>query len=116
MFKLSCNTTLKKVIECYIVRFLDQWWKGVTRTFKYCCENPIGLSNVYLFERGFSSFTYIKAKHRNKLHVKDDLQFYLTKLEPNIEELCQKKQTHSFSLVFCKFYLKYLSKYILFVM
>jgi len=54
----------------------------------------IGFSTTYLCERGFSSLTYLKSKYRNKLNVEDDLRLYLTKLEPNIEELCKKKQAH----------------------
>jgi hypothetical protein len=45
-------------------------------------------------EKGYSSLTYIKSKYRNKLNVENDLKLYLTKLEPNIDQLCQQKQTH----------------------
>jgi hypothetical protein len=35
-----------------------------------------------------------KSKYRNKLNPEDDLRLYLTKLEPNIDQLCQQKQAN----------------------
>jgi hypothetical protein len=40
-----------------------------------------------------------KSKYRNKLEVDDDIRLYLTKLEPNIDQLYQQKP---FSLIFLK--------------
>lgn len=56
----------------------------------------VGFSTTYLCEKGFSSLTYVKSKYRNKLNVEDDLRLHLTKLEPNIDQLCQQKQAHSY--------------------
>ena len=49
----------------------------------------VKFSTTFLCERGFSSLIYVKCKYRNELNVEDDLRLYLTKLEPNINKLCQ---------------------------
>lgn len=48
---------------------------------------------IYFCENGFSSFTYnLTDKYRHKINVEDDLRMYLTKLEPNVDEICKQKQ------------------------
>lgn len=61
----------------------------IKRSIKHCCK----VSNwIYVCERGFSVLTYLKSKYRRKLNFEDDLRLYLSKLGPNIDQLCQKKQ------------------------
>lgn len=95
LVELSCDPTLKRK---YLNSTLLDFWVSVGKEYKelsnIAVKILIGFSTTYLCERGFSSLTYLKNKFRSKLNVEDDLRLYLTKLEPNIEELCKRKQAH----------------------
>jgi hypothetical protein len=54
-------------------------------------KNLIPFPSTYLCESAFSSLTYLKNKYRSKLAVENDLRLALTKIVPNIDELCCKK-------------------------
>lgn len=95
LIELSCDPTLKKL---YSSATLLDFWVSVKNEYPEISNNAvkvlIGFSTTYLCERGFSSLTYLKNKYRNKLNVEDDMRLYLTKFQPNIEELCKMKQAH----------------------
>lgn len=56
----------------------------------------IAFPSSYLVERGFSAVASLLTKKRNRLQIVDrgDLRMLLTKIEPNIEKLMKKHQTH----------------------
>jgi hypothetical protein len=52
----------------------------------------IGFPTTYLCEVTFSAVTMLKTKNRNRLNVENDLRVSLSKIEPQIEQLCSHKQ------------------------
>lgn len=97
LIEVSCDPTLKNKYLSSGTTLLD-FWIGVGKEHKElsipAVKFLVGFSTTYLCEKGFSSLTYLKSKDRNKLNVENDLRLYLTKLEPNIDQLCKQKQAH----------------------
>ncbi|KAK9694542.1 hypothetical protein QE152_g33471 [Popillia japonica] len=97
LIEVSCDPTLETK-HLNSGALLLEFWIGVRQEYKELSGNALkfllGFSTTYLCERGFTSLTYLKNKYRNKLNVEDDLRLYLTKLEPNIDQLCKEKQAH----------------------
>ena len=46
---------------------------------------------TYLCEQGFSALTVIKTKARNRLEPDHDMRIALSKIEPRIEDIINKK-------------------------
>ncbi len=47
-----------------------------------------------LCETAFSTLTYLKSKYRSKLIIENDLRLALTKINPNVNDICNQKQAH----------------------
>ncbi|KAL4125866.1 hypothetical protein QTP88_010103 [Uroleucon formosanum] len=98
LIEVSCDPSMKNKFLNSGTTLLDFWicvGKEQKELSSIAVKFLVGFSTTYLCERGFLSLTYVKCKYRNKLNVEDDLRLYLTKLEPNIDKLCQQKQAHS---------------------
>lgn len=97
LIEVSCNSTLKNKYLSSGTTLLD-FWIDVGKEHKELSSTAfkffVGFSTTYLCEKGFSSLNYLKSKYRNKLNIEDDLRLYLTKLEPDIDQLCKEKQAH----------------------
>ncbi|CAI6352993.1 unnamed protein product [Macrosiphum euphorbiae] len=98
LIEVSCDPSMKNKFLNSGTTLLDFWiyvGKEQKELSSTAVKFLVGFSTTYLCERGFSSLTYVKCKYRNKLNVEDDLRLYVTKLEPNIDKLCQQKQAHA---------------------
>ncbi|XP_067126358.1 zinc finger BED domain-containing protein 5-like [Centruroides vittatus] len=59
---------------------------------KKAIEDLLPFCTTYLCEKGFSTYTYLKDKYRNRLNAEPDLRLKLSDIEPNFELLCSIKQ------------------------
>ena len=75
---------------------LPQFWFSMSNTYPLVSEIAIKallpFPSTYLCETGFSSLLTIKTKNRNRLDVQHDLRCCLSKTEPRISQLVEKKQ------------------------
>lgn len=51
-------------------------------------------ATTYLCEKGFSTLTILKTKHRARLQVDNDMRLALTDIKPRIDQLCRSHQAH----------------------
>ena len=76
---------------------LDSFWLSVAEQYPAIAHSAIAVllpfSTTYLCELGFSSLTYIKSKHRERLRTIDqELRVSLSSVSPRIQTLCSRKQ------------------------
>jgi len=80
---------------------LTSFWIGVEKQYPKLAEIAVNqlipFPSTYLCESAFSSLIYLKNKYRSKLKVESNLRLSLTKIVPNIDELCSNKQLHDFN-------------------
>ena len=88
LIEVSWDPTLKNKYLTAGIILLD-FSIGIGKEYKELSNTAVkflvGFSTSNLYEKGFSSLTYLKSKSRNKLNIEDDLRLFLTNLEPNFE-------------------------------
>jgi zinc finger BED domain-containing protein 5/7/8/9 len=93
LLELSCDSTLKSEFKS---RLLIEFWLCALKEYPNLATRAITVlipfATTYLCERGFSTLTNMKTKYRNKLHVEADLRLALSKISPNFQHLCARKQ------------------------
>ena len=74
---------------------VPQFWCFILRTYPLVSQIAIKallpFPSTYLCETGFSSLLTIKTRNRNILEVEHDLRCCLSKIEPRISQLVEKK-------------------------
>lgn len=95
LIEISCEKNLKSL---YGQKALITFWIAVEKEYpvlsSMAVQYLLPFTTTYLCEKGFSSLTVLKTKFRNRLDVEDDLRLYLSKLTPDIQEICKGKQAH----------------------
>lgn len=82
---------------------------SVKNQYSIFAEKAIKLNyTTYMYEKGFSTFTYLKERHRNRLNTETDLRFKLLDNEPNFFVLPNR---HKFPIEDCFQLLTYLYSY-----
>ena len=75
---------------------LSHFWVRLKDSYPQATETPLHILiffvSTYLCKSGFSSLIQIKAKHRNRLAVEDDLRCALSQTTPHIQLLSENKQ------------------------
>lgn len=75
---------------------LTNFWHEMRSEHQTLCDvalkKLLPFSTTYLCEKGFSALTYIKTKHRSRLHPESDLMLAVTSLQPRIQRLVDQKQ------------------------
>ena len=57
-------------------------------------ETLLPFPSTYLLEPGFSTMTYLKGKSRNAPNIHAPLRVALSSIEPQLNDLTEKKQVH----------------------
>lgn len=93
LIELSCDSSLKVIFKD---RSLFDFWLSVINEYPVLSKKAIKIllpfCTTYLCEKGFSTYTYLKNKYRNRLNAEPDLRLKLSEIEPNFEHLCSTKQ------------------------
>lgn len=93
LLDLSSDNSLKAVFAHHS---LIDFWLSVKNEYPILAEKAIKIllpfCTTYLCEKGFSTYTYLKDKYRNRLNAEPDLRLKLSDIEPNFEFLCSTKQ------------------------
>ena len=75
---------------------VPQFWCSLLLTYPLVSQIVIKallpFPSTYLCETGFSSLLTVKTRNRNRLQVEHDLRCCLSKTEPRISQLVEKKQ------------------------
>ncbi|CAM2114817.1 unnamed protein product [Caretta caretta] len=83
----------------------NQFWCSVASEYPLVSEMALrvflSFPTTYECESGFSSRLTIKTKSRNRLDVKDDIRFALSKTTPGIKPLVSNKQHHPSQIFGC---------------
>ncbi len=92
LLELKCNESQRMNFKS---TKLSEFWIKAKNQYPelalIAIKNLIPFPSTYLCESAFSSLTYLKNKYRSKLAVENDLRLALTKIVPDINELCCKK-------------------------
>jgi len=92
LLELKCNESQRMNFKS---TKLSEFWIEAKNQYPelalIAIKNLIPFPSTYLCESAFSSLTYLKNKYRSKLAVENDLRLALTKIVPDINELCCKK-------------------------
>jgi hypothetical protein len=95
LIDLSCDGSLQQMFK---KMDLTEFWLVRQKEYPLISDKAVKFllvfSTTHLCECGFSSVIYIKNKYRNRLSIKPDLRLKLTKIEPDIRQLCLAKQAH----------------------
>lgn len=93
LIELSCDSSLKAIFKDHS---LIDFWLSIKNEYpvlsKKAIEVLLPFCTTYLCEKGFSTYTYLKDKYRNRLNAEPDLRLKLSDIEPNFELLCSIKQ------------------------
>ncbi|XP_023242702.1 zinc finger BED domain-containing protein 5-like [Centruroides sculpturatus] len=77
---------------------LSHFWLKVQNEYPELSDAALKVllpfATSYMCEIGLSQFLYLKSKYRNKLAIEPPLGLKLSKIEPEIPLLVNKKQTH----------------------
>jgi hypothetical protein len=96
LIELSCDLQLESRFKSMrITRF----WLSVRNEFpdlsKSAANCLMPFATKYLCEKAFCCLAFIKNKYRNTLkNVENELRLGLTQIEPDIQSLCERKQSH----------------------
>ncbi len=77
---------------------ITSFWLSVRNEFpdlsKSAANYLIPFATKYLCENAFSCLVFIKNKYRNTLkNVENELRLALTQIKPDIQSLCERKQS-----------------------
>ena len=77
---------------------LENFWLKIRNSHKDISDHALKIlitfTTTNLREFSFSSLLYIKNKYRTRLlDLESNLRLKITKIEPNIKHLCEKKQS-----------------------
>jgi hypothetical protein len=92
---LTSDTSLK-------LRFrresLTEFWVGTEEEHPHLCKKVINIllpfATSYLCETGCSGVAALKTKYRFMLNIESDLRVAISRLQPQYEKICCKKQPH----------------------
>lgn len=76
---------------------LGNFWASISDEYETLTTKALDVlvpfTSTELVERAFSSYVFIKNKHRNKLNAGPDLRIYLSTLEPDFKMLSGVRQS-----------------------
>ncbi len=78
---------------------ITSFWLSVRNEYpdlsKSAANYLMPFATTYLCEKAFSFLVFIKNKYKNTMkNVENELLLALTQIEPDIQSLCQRKQSH----------------------
>ena len=95
LLELSANEGLH---NCFESTSLANFWIKVKAEYPRFSDMAIKtllpFPSTYLCEAGFSTMTYLKGKRRNALNIHPPLRVALSSIEPQLDNLLEKKQAH----------------------
>lgn len=93
LIDLVNNGTLKNIFND---KKLIDFWIIVKNEQKQLAEKAlrylIPFCTTYRCEQAFSSYCYIKNKYRNRLNIDADLRLKISSMQPNLDEIMNKKE------------------------
>ena len=91
--ELQCDRTLEMKFNN---QTLIDFWVGIRNEFSELFSKAknflLQFPSTYLCEASFSAMVNIKTKNRNRIGLEGDLRLALTKIVPDAEALCEKRQ------------------------